>query len=165
MSTTWSYNAADVQTNEKDAVRLEIGDTDSGNWLLADQEILAAIALERNFWCAAARAAEMAAFSLLRKADPKLGRSMQIVYTKMAAAYTERAVWLRRKSLGTVAPYFGGVNIADKVAIATNNAVTQPSFERNQMINPWTGGYTPDSVGVSPGGEASPPLPSPSAFA
>lgn len=165
MSTTWSYNAADVGTNEKDAIRLEIGDTDSGNWLLADQEILQAIAVERNFWCAAARAAEMAAFSLLRKADPKLGRSMQVIYTKMAAAYTERAVWLRRKSLGTVAPYFGGVNIADKLAIAGNTGLAQAAVTRNMQLNPWTGGYTPDTVGQSPGGETNEAFPSPSAFA
>ena len=145
MAGTWSYNPTDAGTSEKDAIRLEIGDTDSNNWLLADEEINYAITQERNFWAAAARCAEIAARSILRKADPKLGRSMQVIYTKAALQYYDMARRLRCKAMGTVVPYIGGMNINDKENIGTDSSLVAPMFTKTMMENPWVGGYTTDS--------------------
>lgn len=145
MAGTWSFNPTDLATNEKDAIRLEIGDTDSTNWLLADEEITYAISQERNFWAAAARCAEMAGRSLLRKADPKLGRSMQVIYSKAAQQYFDMAKGLRAKAMGSVAPYVGGMTITDKETIANDPTLVAPMFTKTMMENPWVGGYTTDS--------------------
>jgi hypothetical protein len=143
---TWSYDPADLASTEKDTIRLEIGDTDSNNWLLSDEEINYAISQERNFWAAAARCAEMAASALLRKADPKLGRSMQVIYSKAAEQYWNRARMLRSKAMGSVAPYVGGGTVADKQSIDQDSSLVAPQFTKTMMQNPWVGGYTTDSV-------------------
>lgn len=146
MPGTWSYNPTDAGTSAKDAIRLEIGDTDSNNWLLADEEINYAITQERNFWAAAARCAEMAARAILRKADPKLGRSMQVIYSKAALQYYDMARRLRCKAMGTVVPYIGGMNIDDKQTISADTSLVAPMFTKTMMENPWVGGYTTDST-------------------
>lgn len=146
MPGTWSYDPTDLATSSKDRIRIEIGDTDSNNWLLSDEEINYALTQERNFWAAAARCAEMAASYLLRKADPKLGRSMQVIYSKAAEQYWTRARMLRCKAMGTVAPYVGGMTISDKQTIDEDTSLVAPQFTKTMMQNPWVGGYTTDSV-------------------
>ncbi len=146
MPTTWTYDATDLATSEKDQIRLLVGDTDSGAWLLADQEITFAISEERNTWAAAARCAEMIGFLFARKVDTKLGRNMQIVYSKTAQQYFKLAQWLRAKSLGTVTPWVGGMSVSDKVAYNQNTDIVAPLFTKTMQENPWTGGYTSDSL-------------------
>lgn len=142
---TWSYDPTDASTNEKDAIRLEVGDTDSQAWLLADEEIVWAISQERNFWAAAARCAEMISRVFLRRMDVKLGRSLMITYTKAAEQYMNMARMLRAKAMGSVVPYVGGAYIADKVTIAADTTLVAPQFTKTMMENPWVGGYTTDS--------------------
>ena len=153
MPGTWSYDPADLATSAKDQIRVEIGDTDSNNWLLSDEEISYALTQERNFWAAAARCAEMAASYLLRRADPKLGRSMQVVYSRAAEQYWNRARMLRCKAMGTVAPYVGGKDIADKESLSEDTSLLAPLFTKTMMQNPWAGGYTTDSQEPISGGE------------
>lgn len=149
---TWSYNLDDLATNEKDQVRLEIGDTDINNQLLQDQEILQAISVENNFWGSAARSCEMISRFFAGKADVRLGRSMQLTYTKMATQYQEMAARLRSKSGGVNVPWVGGMSVAEKVAYATTSDYVQPLFTKTMMQNPWTGGYTSDSLIPTGGG-------------
>lgn len=161
----YTYNPNNLAAYGTDWVRFQVEDSDPNNWLLADQEIAMCLASERDHWGGAAQACEVIARQMLKKADVKLGRSMQVIWTKAAQNYIAMAKELRRKSLGTVAPYFGGVNITDKIAIATNAALSQPAVTRGMQQNPWVGGYTPDTVQLSPGGVAEEAYPSPSAFA
>ncbi len=149
MPATWTYDATALATSEKDQIRLLVGDTDSGAWLLADQEITFAISTSRNVWAAAAQCAENIGFLFTRRVDVKLGRAMQITYSKTAKQYFELAKWLRGKSMasGGVVPYIGGAYMADKEAIGENEALVAPLFTKTQQQNPWTGGYTSDSLG------------------
>ena len=144
---TYNYDASALATNELYAVRNEVADTDSGYWLLSDQEILYAISQERNFWAACARCAEIIARSFLRKQDVKLGRAMTIAYQKAAEAYFEMAQALRRKSLGTVIPFVGAQSKTVKFVYDQNTDLVKGTFQRLMMQNPWTGGYSPDSLG------------------
>lgn len=147
---TFTYNLADLATSEKDQVRLEIGDTDVNRQLLQDEEIAQFIAVERNFWSAAARACEAISRLFLSRADVRLGRSMQITYTKMADAYAAMACRLRAKALGTTPPWVGGMSVSDKVAYNQDTDLLAPLFGKTMMENPWTGGYTSDSLGPAP---------------
>lgn len=149
---TWSYDPNDLGTSVKDDLRLEIGDTDVNNQLLQDQEIEWFITQENSYWGQAARCCEAIARFFMTKADVKLGRALAITYTRMAEQYLDMAGRLRLKASAASVPYMGGVLIADKLALGQNTGVTQPAFTRNMMLNPWTGGYTPDTLGVSPGG-------------
>ncbi len=143
---TWTYDLADLSTNEKDQIRLEIADTDINDQLLQDEEIEQAILVERDFWSASARCCEMISRIFLRKADVRLGRMMMITYTKMAEQYLMMAKCLRKKALGTVVPYIGGMTIADKIAIANNQGLVAPDFTKTMMMNPWAAPYTTDSL-------------------
>lgn len=150
---TWSYNAGDLDTNTVDALRLEVGDTDSGAWLLANEEYQHAIVVESNYWGAAARCSEYIARLFLRRVDVKLGRAMQVAYAKMAQQYLDMAVKLRQKAMGTVVPYIGGQFLADKQMLQNDPALVAALFTKTMMESPWTGGYSSDSlapVGNSP---------------
>ncbi len=144
---TFTFSLADLATSEKDQIRVELQDTDVNNQRLQDEEIAFAITVERGYWSAAARCAEWIARGYLFKADVRLGRSMQIQYAKMAQQYLEMAKSLRQKALGTTPPFVGGMSVSDKIAYEQDTDLLTPFFERDMMINPWTGGYTPDSVG------------------
>ena len=145
---TWSYDPSDLATNEVDQIRLITGDTDQQAQLLQNEEIQFALDTQRNTWAAAAQCAENIGFLFTRRVDVKLGRAMQILYSKTAEQYFGLAKWLRAKSLasGGVVPYIGGAYVSDKLAIGNNSALAAPFFERNMMNNPWVGGYEPDST-------------------
>ena len=147
---TWSYNLADLATSEKDQVRLEVGDTDVNRQLLQDEEIDQFITVERNFWAAAARACEAISRLFMSRADVRLGRSMQIAYVKMAGQYTTMACKLRAKALGTTPPWVGGMSVSDKIAYNQDSDLVAPLFSKTMQENPWTGGYTSDSLGPAP---------------
>lgn len=143
----WSYNLEDLDTSEKDQIRFELQDTDPANQLLQDEEINHALTVESNYWSAAARCAEVIARSFLRKADVKLGRAMQLTYTTMAKQYLDMAVALRKKALGARVPWVGGMSVTDKVIYLQDPDIVAALFTKTMQENPWTGGYTPDSLG------------------
>jgi hypothetical protein len=143
---SWTYDPTQLATNEIYQVRNEIADVDVNNQLLADEEIAWNISQERGFWSAAARSAEQISRLLLRKADVRLGRSMQITYTRAAEQYLMMAKALRCKALGTTPPFVGGMSVSDKIAYSENGDLVAPLFEKTMQQSPWTGGYTSDSL-------------------
>lgn len=153
---TWTYNLADLSTNEKDQIRLEIGDTDEQSQLLQDEEIEQAISVERNFWSASARCCEMISRLFLRRADVKLGRAMMVTYTKMAEQYLMMAASLRKKGLGTVSPYVGGMSVSEKLTQMRNPDIVAPLFTKTMQQNPYAIPYTTDSTDPVGGGEQIP---------
>lgn len=155
---TWTYNLNDLDTNEKDQIRLEIGDTDNQAQLLQDEEINHNITVESNFWGASARSCEQISRLFLRKADVRLGRAMMVTYTKMAEQYIMMAVSLRKKALGTVAPYVGGMSVTEKLNQMQNTDLVQPLFTKTMMQNPQTGGYQTDSLDPVGGGTQIPEI-------
>ena len=152
---SWTYDIQDLATNEVYQVRLEIGDTDPEDPLLEDEEISQAISLEKNFWAAAARCCEMAAKQFLRKADPRLGRSLYIVYSKGAQQWQEMAAAFRKRATGTQVPFVGGMFVVDKNAYQQDQAFLQPIFTKRMMEDPWVGGYTSDTAFPREGPEPS----------
>ena len=143
---TWTYNLGDLATSEKDQVRLEIGDTDINRQLLQAVDIACAETVERDFWGTCARCCEMIYRVLLSKADVRLGRSMQIQYTKSAEQYLAMAKSLRQKALGTTPPFVGGMSVSAKQAYDQDTDIVAPIFAKTMQTNPWTGGYTSDST-------------------
>lgn len=149
---TWTYDLADLSTSERDQIRLEIGDTDINNQLLQNEEIDHALLVEANFWGASARCCEMISRFFAGKADVRIGRAMQLTYTKMATQYQDMASRLRAKASGVNVPWVGGMSVGDKVAYATTSDYVQPIFTKTMQQNPWTGGYTSDSLIPTGGG-------------
>lgn len=135
-------------TTDIDKIRLEIGATDiNATVTLYDDEITYALTQESSFWGAAARCAEMLSMKWQQKVDVRLGRSMELTYTKMAAQYADQARRLRKKALGARPPWAGGVKVADKELTQEDTTLVQPAFARHMQENPRTGGYTSDTIG------------------
>lgn len=151
---SYSYDPTQLSTNTVYQIRLEIADTNGvGNikaQLLQDEEIQWAVTQERNFWAAAARCCEMISRGFLNNADVRLGRSLTVTYTKMAAQFQEMARLLREKAMGTVVPWVGGQFEADKTTYEQNTTLQQPFFTREMGQNPWVGGYSSDTVEPGP---------------
>lgn len=143
---TWTWDPDQLATSQLMQVRAEIQDVDVNNQLLSDQEIDYFGTVESNFWGAAARCAEVVARGFLRKADVKLGRAMQITYSKMAQQYFDMAKVLRMKALGARVPWVGGMSVADKVLYLQNPDIVAALFTKTMQQNPWTGGYTSSSL-------------------
>lgn len=143
----YSFDPDNLATYGVDWVRFQVQDTDPGNWLLANQEVQMCLDSERNMWGAAAQACEVIARSFLRKQDVKLGRALTIAYAKAAQQYLEMAAQLRRKSLGTIIPFVGGMSKTVKFTYQQNTDLIQGTFQRQMQENPWTGGYSADSLG------------------
>lgn len=155
---TWTYNQSDLATSELYQVRAEIQDTDPRDQQLSDEEIAWAASQERNFWGACARCLEMISRAKLRKADVRLGRAMMISYTKMADQLVKQAQQLRKKAMGTVAPYVGGMSVTEKLSYASNTDLVQGQFTKTMMQNPWAGAYLTDSADPVGGGDTTPDI-------
>lgn len=70
---------------------------------------------------------------------------MQVIYSKAAEQYWNRARMLRSKAMGSVAPYVGGMTVNDKENISDDISLVAPNFTKTMMENPWAGGYSTDS--------------------
>ncbi len=143
---TYTWDPSELSTSQLQQVRFELQDTDASNQLLSDEEIEYAGTVETNLWGAAAHCAEVIARGFLRKADIKLGRAMQVTYSKMAQQYFDMAVVLRKKALGANVPWVGGMSVSDKVLYLQNPDLVAAIFTKTMQENPWTGGYQPDSL-------------------
>lgn len=121
----------------RDAVRLLIGDTDSGDALLSDAEIAFYLAENgNNEYRAASEACKAIAAKLSRLPDIKTGR-VQISNKDRARDFLALSKQLYNKFLaGTVLPYAGGISEADKQTQEENEDRVPPFFARNSFIQP-----------------------------
>lgn len=144
---TWTYDVATLGTNTTADVRLMIGDTNTLDQQLADEEIAWLITQEGSTYLAAARAAETIAAKYSREVDMK-GGGIDLRASQAAAAYTILAIGLRTKARMFVAPYAGGISASDKDANTTNTDRTPPAFWTGMETNPGAPGPTdaPTSV-------------------
>ncbi|MDE2099058.1 MAG: hypothetical protein KGL39_17525 [Patescibacteria group bacterium] len=133
----WTYDLTQLATSPKDQVRLEISDVDIDNQLMQDEEIAQMLTEEADMYGAAARCCEILSRRFAGKADIRLGRSLNIIYSEMAKGYAEQARRLRAKSMGRNAPYVGGMSEAEKIANRQETDRTKSTFRKGQFSNPW----------------------------
>lgn len=137
----FEYDPSALATSAKDRVRLEIGDTDAAAALLQDEEIEHNLSEEGNDELrAAARCCEQISRFFLRKADTRLGRSLELRYSTMAKQYAEMACDLRKRAIGTVVPYAGGRLESEKDDLASDTGAVQPLFTKTMNRHPGTSG-------------------------
>ena len=147
----WSYGGQPDQS-PVDALRLLIGDTDTTDPLLQDEEIGAFLTtyginpatLPTPPYFAAAAACEAVAAKFARGADKTVGR-LGIKSSQSAIAYERRAVLLRKRGLiEGVSPYAGGISVAQKQAEVADGDRVRPAFTTTLMDFP---GDTPGDPG------------------
>ena len=102
---TFTYTD-DPANNDRDAVRLLSGDTDSDEFFLSDAEVDYAISKEPNITAAAARACEMIAAKMAREVALRAGAGgeLRLELQQIFKAYTQRAKELRREAIANAVP-------------------------------------------------------------
>lgn len=140
MSWTYSSNPA---YSAKDQVRFLIGDTDSNDPLLDDQEIAWVLSKYNNSPInAAIRCCESVVAKFSRLANEAVGQ-VRIDFSQKAEGYTRMMTILKtRLATEDAAPYAGGISVSDKQAQVQNTDRVRPDFRKhmmeNEQIAPWT---------------------------
>lgn len=135
----WSYSG-DPTSSAKDAVRFLIGDTDTNDQQLQDEEILFLLAQTSNdIYSAAILACRSIASIYSRQADQRIG-DYSISASQKAAAYLALAKQLEQSQtkalIKRVKPYAGGISVSDKREDEENPDRVQPAFTRRDMAFP-----------------------------
>jgi hypothetical protein len=137
---TWSYNP--VKT-AKDKVRLLIGDTNTCDQLLQDEEISYLLEQYNNFpENTGIQCCELIIAKLGRRADETVG-SVSKSFSQQAAGYFKTMEMLRtRVGLNGAKPFAGGLSVLEKQNNNKNPDRVKPIFSKHQFENqqqaPWT---------------------------
>lgn len=135
---TWTYSF-DPSSSQKDAVRFLIGDTDTSEQLLQDEEIQYLINTYGNVILAASYAARAVCAFFARCADKEIG-DYSIKASQKSEAYCNLAEKLEKeykeKELILVAPYAGGISIDDKCNNQQDTDRVKPKFSKDQFDHP-----------------------------
>ena len=134
---TWTYTSTDPGGTNKDWVRLKIGDTSSGDQLLQDEEITALLTDAGAKRRAAVLACRSIGARFARRADKGVGK-LNIAASQAAKAYFDLALTLEREQAVSVAPYAGGISIADKEIDLSDSDRVDPLFTVGQYDDPGT---------------------------
>lgn len=134
---TWTYGG-DPSANDRDAVRFLIGDTDTTDQQLSDEEI-AFLLTDRGSVAAAAHAAVLALIARLARLVDKSVGDLRLSYSQRQAAYKTLLGQIeRRMALRTATPFAGGISVAQKDSVGDDTDRVVPAFERDQFDHPGT---------------------------
>lgn len=126
-------------TSEKiSQVRFLIGDTDSSDYAVANENILFALAQNPNIYAAAAMCARAMAAKYASEVDTKF-ESVSVNYSQKAKAYYDLAKRLERQaktSGGLGIPLAGGISITERDSVNADSDRIPPSFYTDQFRNP-----------------------------
>lgn len=132
---TWTYSG-NPSASDNDEVRFLVGDTETTDQLVQDEEIAYAVAEESNNRYAASRIARSIAAKFSRKVDKNIG-DLKISYSRRYQQYLDMADELKADaSTFGVIPYAGGITISDKESVEKNPDRVSPSFSKNMHDNP-----------------------------
>lgn len=134
---TWTYSGNPAASN-LDALRFTIGDTNSADQQMSDEEMLYLISAHGSVRAAAIAACD----ALVAKhatggtgVDKTVG-DLSISGSQRAASFAALRDRLIRQSALAAAPMAGGISVADKVATEDDTDRTSPSFRRGQFDAP-----------------------------
>ena len=139
---TWTYSSP--ASGDRDKVRTYIGDTDTNDQLLSDEQITYALEEEATIRAASALAAEWIAALFSRKADKSVG-DLSISYSQRAQQYMALAAGLRSRSARAVLPYFGGISQTTKDTREADTDRVKPAFTVDMLDNPNAGAGTDET--------------------
>ena len=125
----WSYSG-NPAASDLDAVRFAIGDTDTADQLLSDEEI-AYLLTNSTVSAASIAACEALAAKFARSVDRTVG-SLSLSASQKAKQFRELAATLRRQRAVLAAPYAGGISVADKDTQRADTDRVKPTFYRTE---------------------------------
>lgn len=131
---TWTYSG-NPAASSLDAVRAVIGDTDTSDQLLSDEEILWALSSQGNVFSAGSLCCHMIIGSG-RLNDKRVG-DLIIWKSQRASQLKQLAAELTRQVAIGAIPYAGGISIADKRSVSGNTDRPYPFGEIGIHDNPY----------------------------
>lgn len=148
----WTYNLGQLATTPLYQVRYLVGDTQSNDPQVQDEEITFALSQRSSIFGAAAMVCRSLASQLSRTADT-VDKDLRTTLSQRATAYARRAADYEARAIARsgAMPYAGGLSIADKVLNEQNPDRVQPQFTTSMDDN-----YIP----VAPAANEGTPLPS-----
>ena len=145
---TWTYGG-DPSSNARDAIRFLVGDTDTNDQLINDEEIAwvnnqvtGSDTATTGLYDAAYRCCLTIASKFSRLADQSVG-DLKVSMSQKAKAYRLQAEELQSlvsREGGVPTPYAGGITTSDKDNDQTNSDMVSPFFSRGQFLNRRDGG-------------------------
>lgn len=143
----WTYDPADLVTTPLYQVRFLIGDTDTNDQLLQDDEISFAIIRRTSVNGAAAMCAGSIAAKFSRLADTTVGPE-SVRLSQKAAQFRALAADLEGKddSTGGAFPFVGGTSIGNKQGYESDTDRVKPSFTKTMTDYPVAGGQAPTNM-------------------
>ena len=140
----WSYDPTDLDTDTSagrlNSVRLLVGDTDTTDQQVQNEEITFALSeSSNNIYAAASWVARTIASKYSRRVNTTLDGALSADYTDLAAQYFKLAEDLeyRGKTNGAVLGVSaGGITISDINAVRANTNRVEGSFRRDRFRNP-----------------------------
>lgn len=150
----WSYNAADLNTTTAsgrlNTVRLLVGDTDSTDQLVQNEEIIFALSqVGNNVYYAGSWVCRVIAAKFSRMVDTQLDGALSANYSDRAKQFQQLSVQIEaqgKKTSGKALGVFAGGISVNQVAVANQDADrVKPAFSINQFDNTEAAdGYIPD---------------------
>ena len=138
---TWTYDG-DPAANARDAIRFLIGDTDTTDQLISDEEIAwvnnqvtGSDTATTGLYDASYRCCLTIASKFSRMADKAVG-DLRVDMSQKAKGYREQASELKELAgrAGLVpTPYLGGMTISDRDIDRGNSDMVQPLFWQGQF--------------------------------
>ncbi|KKN54427.1 hypothetical protein LCGC14_0592250 [marine sediment metagenome] len=127
---TWSYDSSDPGATSKDQVRLMVGDTDTADQLLTDEEIAHFLTTYLTVGNAAVQSARAIMAQFTRQVTRAVG-DLKINLSDRAKAYKELIVELTEMADASdpFQIYAGGLSLADRNEDRANVDLPQPPFE------------------------------------
>ena len=140
----WSYDPTDLDTSTSsgrlNSVRLLVGDTDTTDQQVQNEEITFALTeTGNNIYAAASWVARTIASQYSRRVNTTLDGALSADYTDLAAQYFKLAEDLeyRGKTNGAVLGVAaGGLTVSDINAVRANTNRVEGSFRRDRFRNP-----------------------------
>lgn len=141
---SWSYDPTNLDTatvaGRLNTVRLLVGDTDTTDQQVQNEEIVfALVESNNNIYAASSWVAKTIASQYSRRVNTQLDGALSADYTDLAAQYFKLAEDLeyRGKTSGAILGVSaGGITISDINAVRANTNRVEGSFRRDRFRNP-----------------------------
>jgi hypothetical protein len=140
----WTYSG-DPSSSTRDAVRFLIGDTDTTDQLLQDEEIDYILSLRTNVHLAAAECAGAISAKFSRYASKSVG-DLRISYGDRKRQYDELVRQLRRRANLAVAPVCTSISVSDKEGNEEDTDLVKPAIKIGMHDNKYVTSETDTEV-------------------
>lgn len=140
----WSYDTS--LTTTRDRVRFLIGDTDTNDQQLSNEEISFVLSDNSDkVYAAAVECVRALRAKFARLVDRSVG-DLKNSYSQRQKAYEDLETALQKKATGNIASIMAGaVYESTSEADRTDSTILQPFFKRDQFRNPRSSTLAPDS--------------------